>query len=536
MDAVAVGTSILEPDGNKGKEQLAHGIDLLNTTITQAQKLGLADHDSTSQAVAGLDRLLYIFNARLAMQRSLDHAQDILLNNRGELSDDREEVAMDILGPALDWGKEVGLHNGLPVAAEALETLHKVEGAKEVILRALVQGNASLDAGSREPEAISALESAISGCQEANVSGGVAAAQRMLDALRARMGARNALEAATATAGDAWRSRTGLEDALGAMNTSIDAAEKVGLKKQVKIARGQVSALEQFVVIDGAVSEEMKKHAPSPPLPQSADINDTRPVTVFNKTGLRVVEQPAVANGADDGDDNFDEHIDALAQAIAAGKHQGVVDPNQQAELSAAFARKNAFKLLQDSIQIGEAAWNSKSNVIKATTKLSTAIHESEEMGMELELPRAKELYSKIEQIQPAMDELEASILRANVSINTVSSMDRSINRLNSAIDVNRKLDLLSEIPIAEHLRDQLMQVKKTYVALKAAILQSEISLETEQGEEASIAELHHAIEMADAINLKKGLPVAIDLLHELNHMNAEHQQLQAAMDPRSMR
>jgi len=533
LEAVSFGTSILELDGNKGKEQLARGIDLLNTTVTQAQKLGLADHDSTSRAVAELDRLLYIFNARLAMQRSLDHAQEILLNNRGELSDDREEVAIDILGPAIEWGKEVGLHNGLPVSTEALETLHKVEGAKEVILQALVQGNSSLEAGSREPEAISALESAIKGCQEANVSGGVAAAQKMLEALRARMGARNALEKATATAGDAWRSRSGLEDALNAMNVSIDAAEKVGLKKQASIARDQVSALEQFVVIDGVVSEEMKKHAPSPPLPQPAEIEDTRPGTVFNKTGLRVVEQPAVPNGADDRDDNFDEHIDALAQAIAAGKRQGVIDPVQQAMLSQAFARKNAYKLLQSAIQIGEAAWNTKSNVIKATTKLSIAIHESEEMEIELELSQAKELYSKIEQIQPAIDELEASILSANVSIHTVSGMDKSINGLNRAIDLNRKLDLLSKIPTAEHLRDQLMQVKKTYVALRAAILQGEISLQTEQGEEASIAELHHAIEMADAINLKKRLPVAIDLLHELNHMNAEHQQLQAAMDPR---
>merc|ERR1719329_85211 len=111
--------------------------------------------------------------------------------------------------------------------------------------------------------------------------------------------------AATATAGDAWRSRTGLQDALAGMNTSIEAAEKVGLKQQVSIAKAQARALEEFAMIDATVSKELDKHAPSPPLPKLADINDTRPVTIFNKTGLRVVESPIVPNGADDGDDNF---------------------------------------------------------------------------------------------------------------------------------------------------------------------------------------------------------------------------------------
>jgi len=56
--------------------------------------------------------------------------------------------------------------------------------------------------------------------------------------------------------------------------------------------------------------------------------------------------------------------------------------------------------------------------------------------------------------------------------------------------------------------------------------------MKAEEGEEAAIAELNTAIENADKIDLHKGLPIAVDLLHELMHMNAQHQQLHAAMDP----
>lgn len=74
--------------------------------------------------------------------------------------------------------------------------------------------------------------------------------------------------------------------------------------------------------------------------------------------------------------------------------------------------------------------------------------------------------------------------------------------------------------------------MKKAFVTLKASVLQGQIALKTEQGEEAAIAELNSAIEAADAIDLHKGMQDAVILLHELMHMNAEKQQIQAAMNP----
>lgn len=155
-------------------------------------------------------------------------------------------------------------------------------------------------------------------------------------------------------------------------------------------------------------------------------------------------------------------------------------------------------------------------------------------MGLELDVPKASTLLENLRVIQPARDEMQAAILQANVSVSAVSGMDAALVRLNKAIEVNRQLDLLSMIDEAERLGAHLLEVKKVFVALRAATMQGEIALQTEQGEEAAITELNAAIEAADKINLHKGMPIAVDLLHELMHMNAEKQQLQAAMDPRN--
>ena len=153
-------------------------------------------------------------------------------------------------------------------------------------------------------------------------------------------------------------------------------------------------------------------------------------------------------------------------------------------------------------------------------------------MGLTLGVQGAKTLLDKLNIIQPARDELMAASLQANVSMHTVSGMDASIVRITEAIELNKKLELFAEIPKAERLMAALLKLKKAYVDVKAAVMQGQIALKQESGEEAAIVELNAAIEAADEVNLHKGLPVAVDLLNELIHMNAQHQQLQAAMDP----
>jgi len=157
-------------------------------------------------------------------------------------------------------------------------------------------------------------------------------------------------------------------------------------------------------------------------------------------------------------------------------------------------------------------------------------------MGLSLGVRGAQTLLDKLNIIQPARDELKAAGLQANVSMHTVSGMDASLVRLSEAIELNRKLELFAAIPRSNRLMAALMKLKKAFVDVKAAVMQGQIALKQESGEEAAIAELNAAIEAADQVNLHRGLPVAVDLLNELIHMNAQHQQLQAAMDPASQR
>lgn len=241
---------------------------------------------------------------------------------------------------------------------------------------------------------------------------------------------------------------------------------------------------------------------------------------------------PAVPNAGDDGDSDFDEHIAVLADAIASAKAKGLVDPEMKSQLERVRAQKRAYKQLRAASATATDALDSKRGIEKSITTLYSALEEASEMEMSLGVGKAQGLLAKLNIIQPARDELKAAILQANVSMHTVSGMDAGLVRLNAAIELNRKLELFAMVPPAERVRDELMLVKKTYVGVKAAIMQGQLALKAEEGEEAAITELNSAIENADKIDLHKGLPIAVDLLHELMHMNAQHQQLQAAMDP----
>jgi len=151
-------------------------------------------------------------------------------------------------------------------------------------------------------------------------------------------------------------------------------------------------------------------------------------------------------------------------------------------------------------------------------------------MNMYLVLPEAQSQLEQLLIIQPARDELVASMLQANVSMHTVSGLDAAIVRLQAAMDLNQQLEMFAQMTKAQKLEDDILFVKNVYVALKAAILQGQIAMKNEEGEEAAITELDRAIEAADGINLHKSVKLGTDVLHQLVHLNAQHQQMQAAM------
>lgn len=533
QNATGIGTEILETAGNKGLDNLKKAGNQLNSSVSRAMDLGLGDNASTAEAVATLDKIMYTRHARAALQAALARGRGVLAQNGSELSDNAEEEAQKLMDPAIEWGEEVGLVNGLDVANQMVGKLRRVESAKENMTLALAQGNTSLQSKTGIAKAIAMLETAVEGDSSVEIGAGVSIARRQIEQLRALLAAQEGLASATRAAKEALRTRDGYDDAIGGMKAALKAASHAGLVEEVELGEDQTQKLGEFVAASNAVEEafaqELSDREPVTPPP----IEDIEPITVFNRTGLKVEDLPAVASGNDDGDDDFDEHITALNVAINRSKRRGLVDPAMQDQLNQMVALKAAYEQLQGALSVSSKALDEKEGIATAITKLTSALEEASEMGLELDVPKASSMLNDLSVIQPARDEIQAAILQANVSVSAVSGMDAALLRLNKAIEVNKQLGLLSKINEAERLGAHLLEVKKCFVALRAATMQGEIALQVEQGEEAAITELNAAIEASDKINLHKGMPIAVDLLHELMHMNAEKQQLQAAMDPK---
>jgi len=535
-NATAVGQTIVQTPGAKTIGRLTHAVEGLNTTVSRDVALGLSDNATTLGGVATLDQLLYIKHAREALTKSKEYAKKELYSKGGVLNDDGEEAALDVLGPAIEWGEEVGLVKGMKSAKHLLQHLARVEKAKEDMAKSLELGNATIKAKSFIKQAIASLEESIAGSEAANTTAGVATAKEQIAMLEAIRAARNALKTAGMAANRSQEARTGYDQALDGLNSSIVAGAEAGLLAETAIARDQLKTLSAFKKTDKDLGIALRRVAPERGRPQPRPLEDKSPNLVFNRTGLKVQDLPAVPNAVDDGDNDFDEHIAVLADAIASAKAKGLVDPEMKSQLERVRAQKRAYKQIRAATAEATESLESKQRIEHAITTLYSALEEASEMQMTLGVGKAQNLLAKLNIIQPARDELKAAILQANVSMHTVSGMDAGLVRLNAAIELNRKLELFAMIPAAERVRDELMLVKKTYVAVKAAIMQGQLALKAEEGEEAAITELNTAIENADKIDLHKGLPIAVDLLHELMHMNAQHQQLQAAMDPNGNR
>jgi len=526
------GQAILQTSGNKGRASLKDSVKELNSSITRAIELGLDDNATIAQATATLDSVKWVKEAREALHKSTVNGRKVLEEMGNILNDDAEEKAHDILVPALAWAEEVGLQRGVPMGKDLVAELDAAEKAKESMARALSLGNATLKVKSRVQRAIDVLKSGIVQNAKANVTAGTKLAREEIAMLQALLDAKAALTAAAVMTNESLHSRSQYAETLAALNSSIVQGEKVGLTPEVAIAKSQLSKLEVFAEADSKLISALAERAPQPGPPKPAKLNDTVPVTVFNRTGYRVEDLPDVPNGADDGDSDFDEHIRAIGLAISRGKRKGVVDPEMKAQLATEIGMRDAYRMLRAATLYGTEALDNKTHIEISITQLSAALKEATEMGMSLGVRAGQTLLDKLNILQPARDELQAAALQANVSMHTVSGMDASLVRLSEAIELNSKLELWGSLPKSRRLMALLMKLKKAYVDVKAAVMQGQIALKQEAGEEAAIAELNAAIEAADEVNLHKGLPVAVDLLNELIHMNAQHQQLQAAMDP----
>jgi len=524
-------------DGNKkGKDNLEEALRWLNTSFTFAQTLRVSNDETTMHAAEVLDKLQYVYGARVALQKAIAVGQEVLHKNGSVLADDSEEVAIDLLEPAIAWGEDVGIQGGLSAAEMLMEQLMAVEQSKENMTRALLNGNGSLAAKTGEAVAIRMLNSAIAAEKLLEVDAGIPAAEAELELLKARKLAKDNLNVAVSAARRCLRTRKGTAEAVQLLNSSVTETNRTGLVVESHLAYEQMMRLLQQQEAMKNLTEALHKAAPVAKVNRTK-MNDTEPEIVFNRSGFEVTHLPYVNNSKDDGDANFDEHIRALDVAIAAAKALGVIDPDMEMRFEHIEGMKSDYFTLQQAIRAGNASWISKDGVQDSIELLTAGISEALGEGLVLGVATAKQLLGLLVQIQPAMDEYEAALAQGNISLNTVSHMGEAILRLDAAVDTHKKLRLKTEIPLSvgREMIAKLDRVKKAYVTLKASIVAGQVSLDREEGEEAAMAELNAAIQEASAVNLQRELPVAVDLLHELVHMNAEHQKMAAGMSPSTL-
>jgi len=123
--------SVLLDSQKKGKENLEEALRWLNTSFSFAQSLRVLDDETTVQAAEVLDKLQYVYGARVALQKAIAMGSDVLSKNGSVLANDSEEIAIDLLDPAIAWAYDVGIQGGLSAAEAMRDELSAVEQAKE---------------------------------------------------------------------------------------------------------------------------------------------------------------------------------------------------------------------------------------------------------------------------------------------------------------------------------------------------------------------------------------------------------------------
>jgi len=512
--------------GGKEKNDLEDALRWLNTSFIYAGSLKVIDDSTTASAVQTLTQLEYIYGARAALQKAIALGNDVLQNNKSRLVDDSEEAAVALLNPAIEWGYDVELKDGLSEAEILRTQLLAVEVSKENMTRALVQGNSSLAAKAGEGTAIKTLDDAMAVEKALGVDAGFPAGDAELKVLRARQLAKRNLNVAIEAAMRCLRTRKGTDNAVNLLNRSVAETKQVGLLVESDLAYNQMMSLleqqEAFKILQDALTKAAPRGNVS-----SASIDDAKPEIEVNRTPI-VARLPMVNNSQDDGDADFDEHIRVLEEAIPKARALGVVDPDMEMRLEHIKSMKEDYYQLRLAMREGNASWISKEGVPDSIEMLTTAISESLKDGLVLGVASAKKLLGLLVQIQPAMDEYEAALAQGNISLVTVSHMSDAILRLRGALETHKKLRLKTDIPfsVGEEMITKLLTIKEVFVTLKSSIVAGQVALEGEKGEEAAINKLRGALSDAAAVGLEREVPVATDLLQELIHMNEEHQKM----------
>jgi len=539
QDAINLGRMRLNT--NKPEEEgiadFSEAIDHLNRTIVPARFLGL--DDQVVEATKVLKGLKDVKKAGKALHSAIATGRDVLLNSTAIVSDNNEEEAAAILAATIPWAQNSGLTHGMPIAKALLGQLRRVEKAKEHMALAIAKANASLSAKAGETDAINDLLSAIRVEQRLNLTAGIVGAKRDIKRLRATQLAREDLSDMVEKARLRLNARSVHSRDVSDLNASIAEASRWGLRREVEVATSQLDRLDALLEAQADLEGAMASASPHRAIPHFAKVNQTRAqenISEFDRTALQVVDLPEVPGSHDDGDRDFEEHIQRLNRSIAKAKSMGLVDPDMLVQLGQLQELQVVWNNMQVAVSSGEVAVNNKLGLTEATVELEAAIEEAQDAGLSAGVQRARQTLKKLQEIPPLRDELDAAMLQANISLSLMTGMHEGLMRLNAVIDHAKALHLVGKIPKAELLRDRLMVVNEAWLHLRAASVQGTVALRLEHGEEAAIQELTSSIHEAEAAGLHAETPTAVELLQELMHMNAEHQQIQAAVVPNRAR
>ena len=198
------------------------------------------------------------------------------------------------------------------------------------------------------------------------------------------VGTTKAAHRAGIAANRSQEARTGYDEAIDGLNSSIVAGAEAGLLAETAIAQERMKTLKSFKKSDKDLGEALRMVAPARGRPEPRPLEDKEPNLIFNRTGLKVQDLPAVPNALDDGDNDFDEHIAALVDAISSAKRKGLVDPEMKSQLETVRAQKRSYGLIKASVDVGTDALENKRGIENAITRLYSALEEASEMSMTL--------------------------------------------------------------------------------------------------------------------------------------------------------
>jgi dihydroorotate dehydrogenase len=404
--------------------------------------------------------------------------------------------------------------------------------AKGNLTTALHIGNLTLAARSSEEEAIAALEKAVKRAEQVHLTAGVPEAHDQIERLQRLAAAKQSITAVLHRANATLQDRNVDDRLLETLAHIVSEAEAVGLNEhaaEVQIQLEKLHALKE-AHDELAVAMTMAKPDADTTAAQNSTDLEAKVRTFKNDAELHVVNLPPVPGAQDDGDLDFEEHIQRVKRAINKAKEFGVVDPDMLVQLGKLEALESAWDTLSSAMHSAEEAVDSKSNLITAQVKLQAALDEADESGLTAGHHKATRLLSQLKQLPKVRDELEASMIQAVASLKAGDGVEEALIRLTRASDEARTMRMFYRMKNAEALRDQLLLVEQAHSALRAAIVRGTLALRTEVGEDEALQEAAEALAEARRLGVHTDVPAMLELINALEGLSAEHTQQQAAV------